>query len=97
MRFIEVLVKGAKRKSPEIGAARVLRHFMATCGCHVTTIERTKNDKAAFENIKKSTLKDRIDVRQGDAAVLLPQTEGSYDLIFWMPQRGNILICCRIA
>ena len=50
MRFIEVLVKGAKaEKVLEIGAAIGYSAIsMAMCGCHVTTIERTKNDKAAF-------------------------------------------------
>lgn len=94
MRFIEVLVKGAKaEKVLEIGAAIGYSAIsMAMCGCHVTTIERDeKMIKLLFENIKKSGLKDRIDVRQGDAAVLLPQTEGCYDLIFLDAAKGQYL------
>ena len=50
---------------------------------HLTTIDRyEKMYERAKENFKKLGLEDRITLIEGDAADVLPNLEGSYDLIF---------------
>ena len=52
-------------------------------GGHLTTIDRyPKMFERAKENFKTLGLEDQISLMEGEAADLLPQLEGPYDLIF---------------
>lgn len=49
----------------------------------VITIEKSpENARITAENIKRASLSDRIQVKQGDAAELLPTLSGTFDLLF---------------
>lgn len=69
--------------------------FMSEYGpedCHITTIE--KNEKRilqAKENFKQAGAEGRISLLEGDAADILQELRGTYDLIFMDAAKGQYL------
>ena len=60
--------------------------------CHITTIENyEKRIPLALENFKKAGREDRITLLAGDAADILKDLEGPFDLIFMDAAKGQYL------
>lgn len=66
-----------------VGFSALLMSEYAPEHCHITTIENyEKRIPVARENFVRAGKTDRITLLEGDAAEVLGQLEGSYDLIF---------------
>lgn len=69
--------------------------LMSECGpedCHVTTIEKCdRRIPLARENFRRAGAEGRITLLEGDAADVLKELEGSYDLIFMDAAKGQYL------
>lgn len=61
-------------------------------GCHITTIEKyEKRIPQAKENFRRAGKEEQITLLEGDAAQILPELSGSYDLIFMDAAKGQYL------
>ena len=95
--FLKPLLLLSKPKNIlEIGAAIGFSSiFMAEYtqdDCHITTIENyEKRIRPAKENIKRAGYDNRITLIEGDAALILKQLEGPYDLIFMDAAKGQYI------
>ena len=66
-----------------IGFSALFMSEYAPEDCHITTIEKyEKRIPLAKENFKKAGREDRISLLEGDAAEILKELEGPYDMIF---------------
>jgi predicted O-methyltransferase YrrM len=61
-------------------------------GCQITTIEKyEKRIPIARENFRQAGMEDRITLLEGDAAEVLKELEGPYDLIFMDAAKGQYI------
>lgn len=75
-----------------IGFSALLMSEYAPQDCHITTIEKyEKRIPAARENFRKAGKEHAITLLEGDAAVLLKELQGSYDLIFMDAAKGQYI------
>ncbi len=75
-----------------IGFSALLMSEYAPRDCHVTTIEKCdERISLARENFRKAGAEGRITLLEGDAADVLKELEGSYDLIFMDAAKGQYL------
>jgi predicted O-methyltransferase YrrM len=64
----------------------------APADCHITTIEKyEKRIPVARDNFKKAGKEDRITLLEGDAADILKNLEGQYDIIFMDAAKGQYI------
>ena len=75
-----------------IGFSALLMSEYGPPGCHVTTIEKyEKRIPAALENFRRAGREDRITLLAGDAADILRELTGSYDMIFMDAAKGQYI------
>lgn len=75
-----------------IGFSALLMSEYAPRDCHVTTIEKCdERISLARENFRKAGAEGRITLLERDAAEVLKELEGSYDLIFMDAAKGQYL------
>ncbi len=75
-----------------VGFSALLMAEQLDEGARITTIESyEKRIPLARENFAKAGREDRIELLEGDAAVILPQLEGPYDFIFMDAAKGQYL------
>lgn len=75
-----------------IGFSALLMSEYAPENCHITTIEKyEKRIPLARENFAKAGKADRINLIEGDAADVLGELEGSFDMIFMDAAKGQYL------
>lgn len=75
-----------------IGFSALLMSEYAPEGCQITTIEKyEKRIPIARENFRKAGKADCITLLEGDAADILAQLEGAYDLIFMDAAKGQYI------
>ncbi len=75
-----------------IGFSALLMSEYAPEDCHITTIEKyEKRIPLARENFAKAGKAGKITLLEGDAAEVLKELEGSYDLIFMDAAKGQYL------
>ena len=95
--FIKVLLAMGKPMSIlevgcAIGFSALLMSEYAPEGCHITTIEKYgKRIPIARENFKSAGREDRITLLEGDAADILKELNGTYDLIFMDAAKGQYI------
>lgn len=75
-----------------IGFSALLMSEYAPENCHITTIEKyEKRIPIAKENFAKAGKEEKITLLEGDAAEILKELEGSYDLIFMDAAKGQYI------
>ena len=75
-----------------IGFSALLMSEYAPAGCQITTIEKyEKRIPIARENFRKAGKSECITLLEGDAADILAQLEGAYDLIFMDAAKGQYI------
>ena len=75
-----------------IGFSALLMSEYAPADCHITTIEKyEKRIPIAKENFKRAGREDRITLLEGDAADILKELDGSYDMIFMDAAKGQYI------
>ena len=75
-----------------IGFSALLMSEYAPENCHITTIEKyEKRIPAARENFRRAGREERITLLEGDAADILKDLEGSFDLIFMDAAKGQYI------
>lgn len=75
-----------------IGFSALLMSEYAPADCHITTIEKyEKRIPIARENLKRAGKEDRITLLEGDAADILAELEGPYDMIFMDAAKGQYI------
>lgn len=75
-----------------VGFSALLMSERGPEDCHVTTIEKCdRRIPLARENFRKAGAEERITLLEGDAADVLRELEGSYDLIFMDAAKGQYL------
>lgn len=75
-----------------IGFSALLMSEYAPEECQITTIEKyEKRIPIARENFRKAGKEDCITLLEGDAADILAQLEGTYDLIFMDAAKGQYI------
>lgn len=75
-----------------IGFSALLMCEYAPEGCHITTIENyEKRIPAAKENFRRAGKEEQITLLEGDAAVILKELTGHYDMIFMDAAKGQYL------
>jgi predicted O-methyltransferase YrrM len=75
-----------------IGFSALLMSEYAPADCHITTIEKyEKRIPVARDNFKKAGKEDRITLLEGDAADILKNLEGQYDIIFMDAAKGQYI------
>lgn len=75
-----------------IGFSALLMSEYAPGGCQITTIEKyEKRIPIARENFRKAGKADCITLLEGDAADILAQLDGTYDLIFMDAAKGQYI------
>jgi len=75
-----------------IGFSALLMSEYGPEDCHITTIEKyDKRIPAARENFRRAGAEDRITLLEGDAADLLKNLGGPYDLIFMDAAKGQYI------
>lgn len=75
-----------------IGFSALLMSEYGPKDCKITTIEKyEKRIPLARENFKKAGKEDRITLLEGDAAEILKELEGPYDLIFMDAAKGQYI------
>lgn len=73
-----------------VGFSALLMDEYSPEGCHITTIEKyEKRIPVARENFRRAGAQDRITLLEGDAAEILKELDGSYDLIFMDAAKGQ--------
>ena len=95
--LLKFLLAYAKPKSilevgTAIGFSALLMSEYAPDDCRITTIEKyEKRIPLARENFRRAGREDRIKLLEGDAALLLKEMEGSYDMIFMDAAKGQYI------
>ncbi|MDE7259963.1 MAG: O-methyltransferase, partial [Lachnospiraceae bacterium] len=75
-----------------IGFSALLMSEYEPADCHITTIENyEKRIPVARENFRRAGREDRITLLEGDAADILKELGGSYDLIFMDAAKGQYI------
>jgi len=75
-----------------IGFSALLMSEYGPEDCHITTIEKyEKRIPVARENFRRAGKEDRITLLEGDAAELLKELTGSFELIFMDAAKGQYL------
>ena len=75
-----------------IGFSALFMSEYAPADCHITTIEKyAKRIPIARENFKRAGREDRITLLEGDAADILKELCGTYDLIFMDAAKGQYI------
>ena len=75
-----------------IGFSALLMSEYAPAGCKITTIEKyEKRIPIARENFKRAGREDSITLLEGDAADILKELPGTYDLIFMDAAKGQYI------
>ncbi|MCI6713829.1 MAG: O-methyltransferase [Lachnospiraceae bacterium] len=75
-----------------IGFSALLMSEYAPAGCKITTIEKyEKRIPIARENFKRAGREDSITLLEGDAADVLKELTGTYDLIFMDAAKGQYI------
>lgn len=75
-----------------VGFSALLMSEYGPADCHITTIEKyEKRIPVARENFKRAGAEDRITLMEGDAADILRELEGPYDMIFMDAAKGQYL------
>lgn len=75
-----------------IGFSTLLMSEYAPVDCHITTIEKyEKRIPIARENFRRAGIEDRITLLEGDAADILRELEGAYDMIFMDAAKGQYI------
>ena len=75
-----------------IGFSALLMSEYAPADCHITTIEKyEKRIPIARENFRRAGREDRISLLEGDAADILKELEGPYDMIFMDAAKGQYI------
>lgn len=75
-----------------VGFSALLMSEYGPADCHITTIEKyEKRIPVARENFKMAGVEDRITLMEGDAADILRELEGPYDMIFMDAAKGQYL------
>ena len=73
-----------------VGFSAILMAEYAPDDCKITTIEQyEKRIPAAKENFRRAGYQERIQLLEGDAAVIMPQLEDTYDFIFMDAAKGQ--------
>ena len=95
--FLRFLLQFAKPKNilevgTAIGFSALLMSEYAPKDCKITTIEKyEKRIPIARENFKKTGKEEQITLYEGDAADVLKELQGSYDLIFMDAAKGQYI------
>ena len=75
-----------------IGFSALLMSEYAPENCHITTIEKyEKRIPIARENFRRAGREKRITLLEGDAADILREMQGSYDMIFMDAAKGQYI------
>ena len=75
-----------------VGFSALLMSEYSPADCHITTIEKyEKRIPVGRENFKMAGAEDRITLMEGDAADILRELEGPYDMIFMDAAKGQYL------
>lgn len=75
-----------------IGFSALLMSEYAPENCHITTIEKyEKRIPVARANFEKAGREDKITLLEGDAADILKELEGSFDMIFMDAAKGQYI------
>lgn len=75
-----------------IGFSALLMSEYGPEDCHITTIEKyEKRIPAARENFRRGGAESRITLLEGDAADILKELTGTYDLIFMDAAKGQYI------
>ena len=75
-----------------VGFSALLMSEYAPEGCHITTIEKyEKRIPVAKENFKRAGKEDCITLLEGDAAELLHELQGTYDMMFMDAAKGQYI------
>lgn len=75
-----------------IGFSALLMSEYGPEDCHITTIEKyEKRIPVAKENFKRGGAENRITLLEGDAADILKELSGAYDLIFMDAAKGQYI------
>lgn len=75
-----------------VGFSALLMSEYAPEGCRITTIEKVERRiLAAKENFRRAGKENEITLLEGDAADILKELTGSYDLIFMDAAKGQYL------
>lgn len=75
-----------------VGFSALLMAQYGPCDCRITTIENyEKRIPVARENFRRAGMEDRITLLEGDAADILKDLKGPYDLIFMDAAKGQYL------
>ena len=94
LKFLLVLT-GPKRileVGPAIGFSALLMSEYGPKDCHITTIEKyEKRIPIARENFRRAGREEQITLLEGDAAGILKEQTGGYDLIFMDAAKGQYL------
>lgn len=73
-----------------VGFSALLMSEYAPSGCHVTTIEKVERRiLTARENFRRAGREDAVTLLAGDAADILKELSGSYDMIFMDAAKGQ--------
>ena len=94
LRFLLTMQKPMKilEVGTAIGFSALLMSEYAPKGCEITTIEKYEpRIPIARENFKKAGKEDVITLLEGDAAEILKELSGSYDLIFMDAAKGQYI------
>ena len=95
--FFRFLLRYVKPKSilevgTAIGFSAILMSEYAPADCKITTIEKyEKRIPIAKENFRKFGKEGQINLLEGDAAEILKELEGPYDLIFMDAAKGQYI------
>lgn len=94
LRFLLTMQKPMKilEVGTAIGFSALLMSEYAPVGCEITTIEKYEpRIPIARENFKKAGREESITLLEGDAAEILKELTGSYDLIFMDAAKGQYI------
>lgn len=94
LRFLLTMQKPMKilEVGTAIGFSALLMSEYAPVGCEITTIEKYEpRIPIARENFKKAGKENSITLLEGDAAEILKELTGSYDLIFMDAAKGQYI------
>lgn len=73
-----------------VGFSALLMSEYAPAGCHVTTIEKVERRiLTARENFRRAGKEDAVTLLAGDAADILKELSGPYDMIFMDAAKGQ--------